>query len=124
MASPRLRAFRERLLYRLLVIVSAIGRRIPLRVGQFLGRALGRRRSSVIIATKFGQPMPDGGRGARPDYIRRACDVSLKRLGTDYIDLYQQHVPDPDVPIEETLGALDELVQSGVVKEIAAPTSR
>jgi aryl-alcohol dehydrogenase-like predicted oxidoreductase len=85
---------------------------------EILGRALGPRRSDVIIASKFGQPMPDGGRGARPGYVRRACEASLKRLGTDYIDLYQQHVPDPDVPIEETLGALDELVLAGVVKEI------
>jgi aryl-alcohol dehydrogenase-like predicted oxidoreductase len=57
-------------------------------------------------------------RGARPDYIRRAVEDSLKRLGTDYIDLYQLHQPDPQVPIADTLGALNELVKAGKVKEI------
>jgi len=85
---------------------------------ELLGRFLGNRRSEVIIATKFGQEMPGQGRGARPEYIRKAFDASLNRLKTDYIDLYQQHVPDPDVPIAETLGALDELVKAGKVREI------
>jgi len=75
-------------------------------------------RSKVLIATKFGQDMPGQGRGARPAYIKRAFEASLKRLRTDYIDLYQLHLPDPDVPIAETLGALDELVKAGKVREI------
>lgn len=85
---------------------------------ELLGRFLGNRRSEVIIATKFGQEMLGQGRGARPEYIRKAFDASLNRLRTDYVDLYQQHVPDPDVPIAETLGALDELVKAGKVREI------
>jgi aryl-alcohol dehydrogenase-like predicted oxidoreductase len=85
---------------------------------ELLGRILGARRRHVIIATKFGNEMPGQGRGARPEYVRRAIDSSLKRLGTDYVDLYQQHVPDPDVPLAETLGALDDLVKTGKVREI------
>ena len=85
---------------------------------ELLGRFLGRRRPDVIIATKFGQEMEGQGRGARPEYIRKAFDASLRRLGTDYVDLYQQHIPDPDVPIAETLGALDQLVKAGKVREI------
>jgi aryl-alcohol dehydrogenase-like predicted oxidoreductase len=85
---------------------------------QLLGRFLGSRRSQVIIATKFGLAMEGQGKGARPEYIRKAFDASLARLGTDYIDLYQLHTPDPDVPIAETLGALDELVKAGKVQEI------
>ena len=85
---------------------------------ELLGRFLGNRRSQVIIATKFGLEMPGQGRGAHPDYLRKAFDASLKRLRTDYIDLYQQHKPDPEVPIAETLGALDELVKAGKVREI------
>lgn len=87
---------------------------------ELLGRFLvgGGHRADVIIATKFGNDMPGQGRGARPEYVRQAFDASLKRLGTDYIDLYQLHLPDPDVPIEETLGALDELVKAGKVREI------
>lgn len=83
-----------------------------------LGKALGARRDQVVIATKFGMPMGDGKAGAAPDYVRAACDDSLKRLGIDHIDLYQQHAPDASVPIEETLGALDELVKAGKVLEI------
>lgn len=83
-----------------------------------LGQALGSRRDRVVVATKFGMPMGDGKAGAAPDYVRAACDDSLRRLGTDRIDLYQQHAPDPSVPIDETLGALDELVQAGKVLEI------
>ena len=75
-------------------------------------------RSEVLIATKFGQDMPGQGRGARPEYVKRAFEASLERLRTDYIDLYQLHLPDPDVPIEETLGALNELVKAGKVREI------
>ncbi|HJQ54537.1 MAG TPA: aldo/keto reductase [Gemmatimonadaceae bacterium] len=85
---------------------------------EFLGRILGKRRRSVVIATKFGQVMPGQGRGAKPEYVRAACDASLKRLRTTYIDLYQLHLPDPDVPIAETLGALDELVKAGKVGQI------
>src|SRR3954471_14987929 len=85
---------------------------------ELLGRYIGDRRSSVIIATKFGQDMPGQGRGARPDYVHLACHASLKRLRTTYIDLYQLHLPDPDVPIAETLGALDELVKAGKVRQI------
>jgi aryl-alcohol dehydrogenase-like predicted oxidoreductase len=85
---------------------------------ELLGQALGRRRPDVIIATKFGQVMEGQGRGARPEYIRKAFQASLSRLRTDYVDLYQLHLPDPDVPIAETLGALDELVKAGQVREI------
>jgi aryl-alcohol dehydrogenase-like predicted oxidoreductase len=85
---------------------------------ELVGRFLGRRRREVLIATKFGNDMPGQGRGARPEYVRRALDASLRRLNTDYVDLYQQHVPDPDVPIPETLGALNELVKAGKVREI------
>ena len=85
---------------------------------EFLGRALGGRRREVVIATKFGKPMPDGSRGASPAYIRSAVESSLRRLGTDVIDLYQLHEPDRSVPIAETLGALQELVSEGKVREI------
>lgn len=85
---------------------------------EFLGRALGGRRREVIIATKFGMKVDERRRGARPEYVRQAVEDSLTRLGTDYIDLYQQHEPDPGVPIAETLGALNELVASGKVREI------
>jgi aryl-alcohol dehydrogenase-like predicted oxidoreductase len=85
---------------------------------ELLGRFLGSRRAEVIIATKFGREIPGQGQGARPEYVRLACDASLRRLRTDYIDLYQQHIPDPQVPIAETLGALDELVKSGKVRQI------
>ncbi len=85
---------------------------------EFLGRALGSRRSEVVVATKFGLPI-DGERfGAHPDYVRRACQDSLTRLGTDYIDLYQLHIADDNVPISDTLGALHELVRAGYVREI------
>jgi aryl-alcohol dehydrogenase-like predicted oxidoreductase len=85
---------------------------------EFLGRALGSRRKDVIVASKFGKPMPDGGRGARPSYIRKAVEASLRRLGTDVIDLYQIHEPDESVPIADTLGALAELVRQGKVREV------
>ena len=85
---------------------------------EYLGRALGARRDEVMIATKFGKPMDERRRGARPEYVRQAAEDSLRRLGTDHIDLYQIHEPDPSVPIAETLGALDELVRAGKVREI------
>lgn len=83
----------------------------------FLGQALQDvDRSSVIIASKFAMPVAEGKRGASRHYIMSAVEASLKRLGTDYIDLYQQHAPDPGSPIEETLRALDDLVRSGKVR--------
>ena len=88
---------------------------------EYLGQAIkGKDRSSVIIASKFANPMGAGDlmRGASRRYIMNAVDASLKRLGTDYIDLYQQHVPDDPTPIEETLRALDDLVRSGKVRYI------
>jgi len=85
---------------------------------EFLGRALGPRRREVIIATKFGIKMGEGKEGAKPAYIRQAVEDSLRRLRTDYIDLYQIHRPDPETPIADTLGALDELVRAGKVREI------
>jgi aryl-alcohol dehydrogenase-like predicted oxidoreductase len=85
---------------------------------EFIGRALEGRRRSVIIATKFGKPVDPTRTGARPEYVHQACNDSLRRLGTDYIDLYQLHAPDPTVPIADTLGALDELVKAGKVREI------
>lgn len=86
----------------------------------YLGEALGSRRKDVIIATKFGHNMPGQGSGAHPDYIKNAVEASLKRLNTDYIDLYQLHTPDHNVPIADTLGALDELVKAGKVREIGS----
>jgi aryl-alcohol dehydrogenase-like predicted oxidoreductase len=85
---------------------------------EYLGRALGRRREDVVIATKFGSAVDEQRRGARPEYVRRAVEDSLLRLSTDRIDLYQLHTPDPQVPIRETLGTLDELVKAGKVREI------
>lgn len=85
-----------------------------------LAAALGGRRSEVVIATKFGIPVPgiDDEGGASPPYIRRMVERSLRQLGTDYIDLYQLHRPDPETPIAETLGALADLVEKGIVREI------
>jgi aryl-alcohol dehydrogenase-like predicted oxidoreductase len=85
---------------------------------EFLGRALGARRRKVIVATKFGIKMGEGKEGAKPAYVKRAVEDSLRRLGTDYIDLYQIHRPDPETPIADTLAALDELVRAGKVREI------
>ncbi|HIZ36659.1 MAG TPA: aldo/keto reductase [Candidatus Ruania gallistercoris] len=92
---------------------------------QLLGRALGSQREDVVIATKFGMDTrglngPDWGvRGSRR-YIRKAVEGSLRRLGTDYIDLYQMHTPDPRTPIEETLAALHELVAEGKVRYLGS----
>jgi len=83
-----------------------------------LGQALGRRRDDIILATKFGAPMDDQHKGARPEYIRQAVEDSLRRLETDRIDLYQLHLPDANTPIADTLGALNELVIAGKVREI------
>jgi aryl-alcohol dehydrogenase-like predicted oxidoreductase len=85
---------------------------------EFLGRALQGRRDRVVLATKFGMRIDDQRQGAKPDYVRRAAEDSLRRLNTDRIDLYQLHTPDPETPIAETLAALDELVRSGKVREI------
>ena len=85
---------------------------------EFLGRALGSRRNQVFIATKFGMEMDKKRKGAKPEYVHQALDASLHRLGTDRIDLYQLHTPDPETPIAETLGALNELVRAGKVREI------
>jgi aryl-alcohol dehydrogenase-like predicted oxidoreductase len=86
---------------------------------EFLGKALVGRRNQAVIATKFGMRV-DASRqgGARPDYIRQSVEGSLKRLGTDRIDLYQLHTPDAKVPIVETLAALQGLVKAGKVREI------
>jgi aryl-alcohol dehydrogenase-like predicted oxidoreductase len=83
-----------------------------------LGQGLGPRRGEVVVATKFGMPIDDDHVGAHPEYVRRACEDSLRRLGTDYIDLYQLHYPDDTVPIADTLGALHELIAQGKVREI------
>ncbi len=85
---------------------------------EFLGRALGKQRDRVVIATKFGWKLDDERQGAKPAYVKRAAEDSLRRLGTDWIDLYYLHTPDENTPIADTLGALNELVQAGKVREI------
>lgn len=84
----------------------------------FLGRALAGRRHEAVIATKFGMEVDPEKKGARPDYVRRAAEDSLRRLNVEVIDLYQLHEPDPKTPIGDTLAALDELVKEGKVREI------
>jgi len=98
---------------------------------ELLGKALGTRRDQVIVATKFGNVRAaDGallGVDGRPEYVRSACDDSLQRLGMDYIDLYYQHRVDADTPIEDTIGAMAELVAAGKVRYLgmseAAPAT-
>ena len=85
---------------------------------EYLGRALKGRRDKVLIATKFGMKMGEGKQGGKPDYVRQAAEDSLRRLGTDHIDLYQIHQPDSSTPIADTLGALTDLVKAGKVREI------
>jgi len=85
---------------------------------EFLGRALGRRRDEVVVATKFGMKVDDDRRGAKPDYVHRALEDSLRRIGTDRVDLYILHAPDPETPIADTLEALDACVRAGKVREI------
>jgi aryl-alcohol dehydrogenase-like predicted oxidoreductase len=87
---------------------------------ELLGKALGDRRREVVVATKFGMAMGDGPylRGASYRYIIAAAEASLKRLGTDYIDLYQIHAPDAETPQQETLEALNDLVRAGKVRYI------
>src|SRR5882757_604683 len=86
---------------------------------ELLGRALAGRRDEVELATKFGSYSPDAPPrlpDGRPEHVRRALDASLRRLGVDHIDLYYQHRVDPGVPIEETIGAMAELVAAGKVR--------
>jgi aryl-alcohol dehydrogenase-like predicted oxidoreductase len=98
---------------------------------QLVGRALAGRRDGVVLATKFGNERREDGSfvgiNGRPEYVRAACDASLARLGTDHIDLYYQHRVDTAVPIEETVGAMAELVQAGKVRHLglseAAPAT-
>ena len=86
---------------------------------EVVGRAIKGRRDKVLVASKFGQVRREGqgnGVNGRPDYVKAACDASLKRLGIDVIDLYYQHRVDPDVAVEETVGAMGELVKAGKVR--------
>ena len=87
---------------------------------EFVGKAIKSKRTNLIIATKFANPMGDGPneRGGSRRYIMQAVDASLKRLKTDYIDLYQMHIPDLTTPIGETLRALDDLIRAGKVRYI------
>jgi aryl-alcohol dehydrogenase-like predicted oxidoreductase len=100
---------------------------------RLVGRAIVGRRDEIVIATKFGNERREDGTSlgvnGRPEYVRRACDASLKRLGVDHIDLYYQHRVDRTVPIEETVGAMAELVRAGKVRflglsEASSPTIR
>ena len=87
---------------------------------KLVGKAIQGRRDEVVLATKFGnERREDGSRvgiNGKPEYVRRACDASLQRLGVDTIDLYYQHRVDPEVPIEDTVGAMKELVEAGKVR--------
>jgi aryl-alcohol dehydrogenase-like predicted oxidoreductase len=85
---------------------------------EYLGQALQGRRTDAIIATKFGLPLGQGPYrgGASRRYVIQACEASLRRLATDYIDLYQLHLPDPATPVEETLRALDDLTRAGKIR--------
>ena len=87
---------------------------------KLVGKAIADRRDSVVIATKFGNQRGEGGSflgvNGDPDYVRKCCDASLQRLGVDHIDLYYQHRVDPETPIEETWGAMKELVDAGKVR--------
>jgi aryl-alcohol dehydrogenase-like predicted oxidoreductase len=89
---------------------------------ELVGRAIRDRRDSVVVATKFGIVRNAAGESigvnGRPDYVRQACDASLRRLGVDVIDLYYQHRVDPETPIEETVGAMAELVSAGKVRHL------
>jgi aryl-alcohol dehydrogenase-like predicted oxidoreductase len=90
---------------------------------QLVGRAIKGKRDQIILATKFGivrdpaNPMARGVNG-KPDYVRKSCEDSLRRLGVDYIDLYYQHRVDPDTPIEETVGAMAQLIKEGKIRHI------
>lgn len=89
---------------------------------ELVGKAVKGRRNDVIIATKFGNVRSEDGRmlgiNGRPEYVKSACDASLRRLGVDHIDLYYQHRVDPNTPIEETVGAMADLVQAGKIRFI------
>src|SRR5579863_6693670 len=89
---------------------------------ELVGRAVAGRRDEVVLATKFGnERAPDGTRigiNGRPEYVRSACDASLRRLRVDHIDLYYQHRVDPDTPIEDTVGAMGDLVSAGKVRHL------
>ncbi|HEU4975203.1 MAG TPA: aldo/keto reductase [Baekduia sp.] len=89
---------------------------------QLVGRAIADRRDRVVLATKFGNVRGEDGSflgiSGKPDYVRSACDASLRRLGVDHIDLYYQHRVDQTVPIEETVGAMQELVEAGKVRHL------
>lgn len=87
---------------------------------ELVGKAIKQCRQEVILATKFGNVRSEDGKflgvNGHPDYVKKACDASLKRLGVDYIDLYYQHRVDPEVPIEDTIGAMADLVKAGKVR--------
>src|SRR5690348_13053308 len=85
---------------------------------EILGQLLGPRRKHTVLATKFGLPMDEAGklRGASRRYVMQAVEASLRRLNTDWIDVYQMHYPDPATPVEETLRALDDLKQAGKIR--------
>ena len=92
-----------------------------------LGKALKGRRDNVIVASKFGQvKLPDGKQGVdgRPEYVMQACEASLKRLGIEVIDLYYQHRVDPNTPIEDTVGAMKQLIEQGKVRAIGLSEAR
>jgi len=88
--------------------------------GAVVGKAIADRRDRVVLATKFGNAYDEDDRqvDGRPDYVRSSCEASLQRLGVEHIDLYYQHRVDPDVPIEETVGAMAELVDGGKVRHL------
>jgi aryl-alcohol dehydrogenase-like predicted oxidoreductase len=94
---------------------------------ELLGRALKGRRDRVVIVTKFGQTRQPGGANGvdgRPEYVRQCCDASLKRLGVEVIDLYYQHRVDPNVPVEDTVGAMARLVEQGKVRHLGLCEAR
>src|SRR5580700_1014026 len=93
---------------------------------QVVGKAIAGRRNEFVLATKFGNVGGSGGKVAdgRPEYVTSACEASLKRLGVDTIDLYYQHRIDPDVPIEETVGAMARLVEQGKVRALGLSEAR
>jgi aryl-alcohol dehydrogenase-like predicted oxidoreductase len=92
---------------------------------KLVGKAVQGRRDEVVLATKFGNERREDGSwvgvNGKPEYVKRACDASLERLGVDTIDLYYQHRVDPEVPIEETVGAMKELVEAGRCASWASP---
>src|SRR5919106_5722919 len=89
---------------------------------KLVGKGISDRREQVVLATKFGNERREDGSwvgvNGKPEYVKMACEVSLERLGVDIIDLYYQHRVDPEVPIEETVGAMKELVEAGKVRHL------